>query len=95
MNPKLIAANAAVLILILTLAPQPVDIYLAMCLYAANSARYFYRKGGRWGDDYERTTVKPGFWQRQDAREKQAEYCMAYRASIILGVILLGCAVVL
>ena len=95
MNPTLITANAVLLILILTLAPAPMDIYLVLSLYAANCARYFYRQGGRWGDDYDRTTIKPTYWQREEAREQLADNCLWYRVSLIFAVLFLFSAVVL
>lgn len=95
MKPALITINAVLLILIISLAPAPMDIYLALSLYSANCARYFYRKGGRWGEDYDRTTAKPSYWQREQAREQLADNCFGYRVSLIFTVLFLVSAVVL
>ena len=95
MNPTLIITNALLLILILTLAPAPMDIYLTLSLYAANCAKYFYQQGGRWGDDYERNMFQQSYWQHQDAREQLAENCLWYRVNLIFAVVFLACAVVL
>ena len=95
MNPALIITNAVLLILILTLAPALTATHLALSLLSANFARYYYCNGGRWGDDYDRTTIKPTYWQRHDAREELADNCLWYRVSLIFTVLFLAAAVVL
>lgn len=95
MNPKLIAANALVLILILTLAPAPMEIYLLLSLCSLNYVRHFYSKGGRWGDDYQRTTWQCKNWQKRGQRELMASNCLWYRCSLIFTGLFLIAAVVL
>lgn len=95
MNQTLIITNAVLLILIAILAPVPAFTFLALSIYYAIVARHYYRKGGRWGDDYDRTTVAPAYWERQDSREQLADNCFWYRVSLIFTVLFLAAAVVL
>lgn len=95
MTPKLIAINALAVILILTLAPSPAEIYLTLALYALNCARYYYKKGGRWTDDYSKTLWHPHHWQKEEQRIKMEGYCLSYRVSIIGFGLMLAAAVVL
>ena len=95
MTPKLIAINALTVILILTLAPSPTEIYLTLALYALNCALYYYKKGGRWTDDYSKTLCNTGHWQKEERRIKMEGYCLSYRVSIIGLGLMLAAVVVL
>ena len=95
MNPKSIILNAIAVIMILTLAPSPQEMYLVLALYALNCARYFYLKGGRWTDDYSKSLWKSDNWEKEERRLRMEEYCLWYRVSIIALGLMLAAVVVM
>ena len=68
-------------------------ISLASLLFA-NIALHYRSLGGRWNDDWERTTVNPNYFKHREWREMMQSYCLCYRSAAILAALMLVAAVV-
>jgi len=85
---------AVLVILVQTTVPAPFN-HLIFAAAGLLFARYFYRKGGRWGDDYQRTAWQCTNWQKQERRQAMESNCLWYRCSVIFTALFLCAAVVL
>lgn len=89
-----ITINAVITLAIVSCVPDGADLLSIGSLIFANIALHYRALGGRWSDDWERSTVNPNYFKSKEYRIMMDGHCFSYRASLIMAVLLLAGALI-